>query len=363
MMEIKNATIAEGIEDVALLLGLNPSDTVFIHSTNVPPNEGTERLIGHPSPFDHSQPLCYLPRSNKGNSAKTIILFNNKDLLIYFDEVGLAPSSNYYNLDIIPKTFTLSNLSVQSNLLKKSSKNAENILKQIKNKNVISSYLSDLDTTLSDHINGHLLMTPENQIPFNSKNKMREFANKYHFKIPLGIEINSAEIFDKKLLELKKLILENDIDINTVKLWCKLEAQSSGSGTVLLNGLNETEIIRLKESIASYANDCNLYDNIHTEKTIYNMSHFTSLVIEVDVESINGSKVVSNIGVEAVISDKGINIIGSVRQITNSGQYSGAFGRYLGSRIDEETIKYKDYAEEAALPVSNIFGPRAIEVS
>lgn len=355
MPEIKHATIAEGIEDVALLLGLNPSETIFIHSTNIPPNDGIERLIGHPSPFDHSQPLCYLPRSKKGNSAKAIILFNNKDLLSYFDEVGLAPSCNYYNLDIIPQTFSLSSLSVQSNLLKSANKNVEDILTQIKNKNVVSSYLSDLDTKLSNHINGHLLMTPEKQIPFNSKNKMREFADKYNFKTPLGVEINSAEVFDEKLLQLKTIINENDIDINTVKLWCKLEAQSSGSGTVQLNGLNETEITRLKESIISYANDCNLYNNSQTEKTIYNMSHFTSLVVEVDVESIYGNKVVSNIGVEAVISDKGIYIIGSVRQITNSGQYTGTFGRYLGSRIDEETIKYKDYAEEAALPVFNYF--------
>jgi hypothetical protein len=355
MIDIKNATIAEGIEDVALLLGLNPSETIFIHSTNVPPNDGTERLIGHPSPFDHSQPLCYLPRTKKENTAKAIILFNNKDLLSYFDEVGLAPSSNYYNIDNIPSDFTLTNLSVQSNLLNRSNSNADKILYQIKNKTIVSSYLSDNDTSLASQTNGRLLMKPEHQIPFNSKNKMREFANKYEFKIPLGVEINSAENFDEKIIELKEIIYKNEIDIATVKLWCKLEAQSSGSGTVQLNGLSNTEIERLKKSIIDYAESCNLYTDEKSEKTIYNMSHFTSLVIEVDVECIQGNKVVSNIGVEAVISDNAINIIGSVRQITNSGQYSGAFGRYLGSKVDEETIRYKNYAEEAALPVFKYF--------
>ena len=55
-------------------------------------------------------------------------------------------------------------------------------------------------------------MEPEKQNPFNSKNKMREFAVKYNFKIPLGIEINSADNFDDKLLELKEIILQNNID-------------------------------------------------------------------------------------------------------------------------------------------------------
>jgi hypothetical protein len=86
----KRKKISEGIDDVAIMLGLNPSKSVFIHSTNIPLDDKFERFVGHLSPFDHSQSLLYLSRNKSGQGSKSVILFADENLLNYFDRVGLA---------------------------------------------------------------------------------------------------------------------------------------------------------------------------------------------------------------------------------------------------------------------------------
>jgi hypothetical protein len=354
MVKVKKATIAEGIEDVAILLELIPSNAIFIHSTNIPPNDGTKRLTGHLSPLDHAQTLCYIPRTNKGSTAKAIMLFNDHDLLSYFNNVGLAPYANYHNINKKPAEITFTTVSVQSHLLN-SQERIPIIIDDLREKVIVSSYLSELDLELARQAEAKLLMNPYDQIPFNSKVRMRCFSNKYQFRIPAGVEITSAEHFHIKIDELKNQILQYNMNPDNTKFWCKLESQSSGTGTVQLNGLTKSEITRLEENLIDFASKCNLYSDFIIEKTIFNMREFTPFVIEIDVEEIPGNQVVSNIGVEGVISENTISLVGSVRQITNSGQYKGAPGRYIGSRIDDELMKYQECAEEAALPVFKYF--------
>jgi hypothetical protein len=351
----KRKKISEGIDDVAIMLGLNPSKSVFIHSTNIPLDDKFERFVGHLSPFDHSQSLLYLSRNKSGQGSKSVILFTDENLLNYFDRVGLAPKKNYYNLNATPDEFNPAALSVQTRLLKALEEPENEIFSFLKGKTIISSFLTETDKKLASIAKGSLLMEPEKQIPFNSKIKLREFAKKYQFNVAPGIEISEAATFDEKINELKAILISNAIDPSKAKLWCKLEAQSSGSGTVYLNGLTESEISRLKNSLVAYAEARNLYSSNVLSKTIYNMTYFTSLVIELDLASKDNTRILSNIGVEAVIADDAVYLVGSVRQITNLGQYSGDFGRYLGSRIDGESIQYSRYAEEAAIPAFEYF--------
>lgn len=355
MKGLQKKEIAEGIEDIAKYLGLSPKDTVFIHSTNTSPNDPFKRIVGHYNVFDHSQPLCYLPRSQRGNTAKAIILFNIADFLKYLDEIGIAPSENYLNLNKQPSSFTYSELSVQAKLLDEADRSLKNIVDSLTKKIIISSYLSQNDLLLKEKLNGSLIMQPELQVPFNSKINLRDFSSKYNYTIPLGVEVKTANDFELKIAELKNLVAELKIDINKVRLWCKLESQSSGRGIVLLEGLKEKNIRQLQSSLIQFASSCKLYNDSIKEKTIYNMKEFTPFVIEIDVESIHKNKIVANIGVEAVISESNVTIVGSVRQITNGGQYSGSFGRYLGSRIDDVLETYQAVAEESAIPVFDYF--------
>lgn len=355
MKGLQRKEIAEGLEDIAKYLGLNPEETVFIHSTNTAPDDQFKRIVGHYNVFDHSQPLCYLARSQRGKTAKAIILFNISNFLKYLDEIGIAPSENYINLNKQPSSLTTySELSVQAKLLDDTDNSLKEVLKSLQGKTIVSSYLSQNDLQLKDKVKGSLIMEPKLQVPFNSKIKLREFSSKYKYNITLGIEVNSANEFASKISELKTIISQNKIDINKVKLWCKLESQSSGTGTTLLQGLTDETIEKLQASLIQFATTCKLYKDTTENKSIYNMEVFTPFVIEVDVESFNQNKIVANIGVEAVISESNVTIVGSVRQITSDGSH-GDFGRYIGSRIDNVLETYQSVAEEAAIPVFDYF--------
>lgn len=355
MKGLQRKEIAEGLEDIAKYLGLNPEETVFIHSTNTSPDDQFKRIVGHYNVFDHSQPLCYLARSQRGGTAKAIILFNISNFLKYLDEIGIAPSENYINLNKQPSSLTTySELSVQAKLLDETDNSLNEVLKSLQGKTIVSSYLSENDLQLKDKVKGSLIMEPKLQVPFNSKIKLREFSSKYKYRITLGVEVNSANEFASKISELQNIISQNKIDINKVKLWCKLESQSSGTGTTLLQGLTDETIKKLEASLIQFATTCKLYKDTTENKSIYNMEVFTPFVIEVDVESFNQNKIVANIGVEAVISESNVTILGSVRQITSDGS-NGDYGRYIGSRIDNVLETYQSIAEEAAIPVFDYF--------
>ena len=84
-------------------------------------------------------------------------------------------------------------------------------------------------------------------LSFNSKISLRDFATKYNYNIPLGVEIKTPNDFDLKISELKNFVSEKGIDNDKVKVWCKLESQSSGTGTISFEGLNTANIEKLKK--------------------------------------------------------------------------------------------------------------------
>lgn len=354
MKGLQRKKISEGLEDVAKYLGLKPENTIFIHSTNISPTDKFGRLSGHFSIFDHSQTLFYLPKSTQGDTAKSIVLFNHKDFLTYLHEIGIAPKENYINLDKQPRDFSFKHLSVQEKLLDEKDISLNPIRDIIRGRTIVSSYLSENDLLLADKMGCQLLMDPKRQIQFNSKINLREFAPKYEYMVPPGVEIKTSGDFESKISELKKLMDKYGIYNDDAKIWCKLDSQSSGTGTISFNGLDEKNIEKLKLSLINFATTCNLYDDSIINKSIYNMKVFTPFVIELDVEAINQNKIVANIGVEAVISESNITIVGSVRQLTSNG-INGDYGRYIGSRIDVTLEKYQLKAEEYAIPAFDYF--------
>lgn len=330
---INKGNLADGLNNVAEYLGLEPSKSIFMNSTIVN-DQNLHRRISHKPIFSHSQVLAYLPRK-KHNSSKGICLYVNKELLQYFNSVGIAPIENLVYLSDIPKEFDYPYISVAAQL-KKVLKKDKVLRNKLKGYNIISSYLSDDEVEIARLINGKLIMDPNKQIQFNSKFFLRKNANLGNYSIPLGVYFNGINSLDIMIKDFKKLLFKNMIDSRKAKIWCKFESQSNGDGSYLINGLNDANIRKLKEHIFNFSTKLE-YDE-------YRIKYEIPLVIEIDVSSLPYEKEIANIGVEAVIADNKITFVGNSLQITNN-------GKYIGSIIDNKMEKLSQYAEETALPI------------
>ncbi len=203
----------------------------------------------------------------------------------------------------------------------------KSIIDKLRGKILISSYPSQDEQKLVNLASMKLLMRPEKQLEFNSKTRLRAKASHYGYKVSPGIEIYSLNELDKKIIQLEKIIRDFGLNINTVKIWSKFDAQNDGKGTISFIDLNENTINNLKRHLDSFSDASKLFP----------------IVIEVDVNCLKDIKVVGNMGVEAIIADSAITIIGSVMQDTFN-------GRYIGSIIAPESEKYEFVAESAAIP-------------
>lgn len=326
-IKIQKRDIAEGLHNIAEYLGLEPSKTLFIHSTNTNQNDNlVKRIVGHVNLFDHAQVLSYLPRNIKDKTAKALILYVNKDLLNYLNDCGLALKNNYIKIADAPKKFSYPDISVAARIRYLADQGDKKI-EILKSKFLVSSFLSADELYLSKKIDVKLIMSPQNQIIFGSKVQMRLNADYGHYRVPLGVEVIHINEIDAKIDKLKKLIKDNNLNVDDVKLWYKLESQSSGAGIMFFKGLTDEIVYKIK---------------------CLAMENFSPFVIEIDPTSFNNLRIVANIGVEAVIADNMVTIVGSVLQETSV--KNNDKGRYIGSFIKPNSELYELIAEKTSLP-------------
>lgn len=337
-MRLVRADIAEGLEDVSRLLGFPPDAVVYIHSMVIDAADSYGRLASHISPFGYIQCLNYIPRTNKGNTSKAIILNANANFLSYLDEVGLAPTENIINLKLPIEELSAESLNVQRRMLNEQWLNKDKTLASLHGCTLVSSFLSGADQDLASVIQGRLIMKPEEQIKFNSKVFMRDMCQRHGIPLPLGVSVSEQEALAESLDRLARQCLSIGIDPSKHHFWCKMDEQSSGAGMARIKGLGPAQVEDLYKRGTEFAHKLN-----------DGSTGFVPMVVELDCSELPNTNLVSNIGVEAVISDEGVALIGSVRQFTNDD--SKDVGRYLGSAIDENLEKYSDTAENAASAV------------
>ncbi len=331
-IQLKKGTLSDGLNDVAIYLGLEPSNTLFMNSTVVNDNVLQRRIPRKPL-FSHSLLLAYLSRSI-GNSAKGICLHVYDELLEYLDTTGIAPKENLIHISQIPQELDYPYISVAPQFKKLLINNID-LRNELKNYTIISSYLSEDEVEIANLIDGNLIMSPENQIKFNSKYYFRKNSLDSNYSIPLGICFMGLKEIDESLSEFKKSLFSNKIDYTKAKFWCKFDSQSNGEGSFVLEGLTDTNIQKLKEHITCFSRKLE-----YSQDKIQNG---IPLIVEIDVNSLPYESEIANIGVEAVIAENEITLVGSVIQHTRN-------GRYIGCTINNQLSYFSDYAEQTAIP-------------
>lgn len=322
IIELKK--IPNGTDDIAKYLGLEPSKTLFIHSTsfNESDKDNIKRRAINKGRMIFAEPLSY--SSSNENGAKTVIAYFNDDLLKKLDEIGIIKYKNVLMVSDV-KSVDYPNNCVSS-LLNQKVKNDSNFRESIKGNTIVSCYLSKEDEETANLIDGKILMDRKLQEKFNSKYDFRLMADKYGFSVADGVCVKGLNELEEKL----KLLDRKNNDINN--LWIKLEAQSSGTGNIKIKNYKQISNEDIKQKINDVAS------KIFDKEYIDNEMQF---IIEADI-NLGGFEEVANLGVEAVIADGRVSVLGGVDQKTEN-------GKYLGSKIDESTDEYMKEAVECAI--------------
>lgn len=322
-MIVEYNKMKDGTNDVARYLGLNPEKTIFLHSTSFNENDedNIKRKAINKGRMIYSEILSY--SSNIQNGSKSAISYFNEQLIEEMEKMQVLRKDN------IIKVTDSNNLDYPYNsvstMLNRRVKQDKNFRDAIEGFNIVSSYISKEDEDTARLINGKLLMDRKQQEKFNSKYEFRKMSEKYGFKVPKGIAIKGLNNLNQKLQELK-----NDSS-NYTTIWIKLESQSSGKGNIRIENFNTVSVKEIEEMVLAVSKQ------IYNDDYIYKDMPF---IAEYDVSSANEEEV-ANIGVEAVIAENKVTILGGVEQATKDGEY-------IGSKLTPSTYNYLEIAQSTA---------------
>lgn len=320
-MKIVHKKIPNGLDDIARYLGLDPEKTLFMHSTSFDDNDNKNisRRAINKGRMLYAEILSYV--SNNKNGSKAAICYYSDEYLNYYHNISFLNKSNIIKVyDGIKLTYPYNSVST---MLNKKLKEDENLRKKLEGYTIVSSYLSDEDVESAKIINGKTLMKPEIQIKFNSKYYFRKLGKKKNYSIAPGLEFTGLNTFNIDSLR-KKYPKSN--------IWIKLESQSGGTGNLFFNDFSILKDDYIKEEIRKLAT------KIYEKKYIDQEMHY---IVEIDINSIPDTKIIENIGVNAVITPNKVTIIGGTSQTTKN-------GKYIGSCVSEKTYKYIEVAEKTA---------------
>lgn len=329
--KIERGSLEDGLDNIAEYMGLNPSNTLFLHTTVVNDDSVSRRLFYKPS-FSHSEILSYSSRS-KGNKATGTCLYVNQGLMDYFNDSGISPSGNILKIDAVPDFRTYPNLSLSAHFKEHLLANPY-LADRFRGYNIVTSFLSKDDVDIAGIIDGNLVMDPQKQKVFNSKYHFRKMGEDFGFSIPPGVSFMGLDSLEESIELLKGRLKELRTE-ETAEIWLKFESQTSGEGSVKVKGFNENSINILRKHIVEFSASIDVGEN--------EMNSYLPLILELDVSSLPGEREAANIGVQAVIGERGITLVGSTSQISRD-------GRYIGSRVDTSMENMEKHAEIASLP-------------
>lgn len=320
-MKIQYKSFPNGLDDIAIYLGLNPAKTLFMHSTSFDQNDpkyiARKKITG--GKMLYAEILSYV--SNKPNGAKAAICYYNDDYLNYYHEIGFLNKDNIIKVyDGNEITFPYNSVSM---MLNKKLKEDDGFRKQLEGYTIVSSYLSEEDVESAKLVNGKVLMIPYEQEKFNSKHFFRTLGKKHNFSIVPGLEFKGLENFD--MTEIKKNYPNSNI-------WIKLDAQSSGSGNLFFENVGNLSEQYVKDQIREIG--LKLYDDDYIQKNM-------PFILELDLASLENAEIVENIGINAVITPDLVTILGGTSQTVKD-------GKYIGSCVSESTYEYVDVAAKAS---------------
>lgn len=320
-MRIEYKKIPNGLDDIARYLDLDPAKTLFLHSTSFDQSKSKyiSRRAINKGRMLYAEILSYVSASNGG--AKAGICYFNDDFLDFCDEIG------FFNRNNILKVYSGTELDYPYNsvsfMLNKKVKEDVEFRKSLDGYTIVSSYLSYEDVETANFINGKVLMTPEKQAMFNSKHFFRTLGKRKGFRIAPGLEFTGLKSFNT--LEIRE-------KYPSLSVWIKLASQSGGSGNLFFENIDSVTDEEICSKIYKMASK--IYDKNYIENEM-------PYILEIDLGSMPNTKIVENIGVNAVITPDRVTILGGTSQTVDN-------GKYIGSCVHENTYKYLDVAQKAA---------------
>jgi hypothetical protein len=328
---ITKGSLENGLDNIAEYMGLDPVNTLFLHTTVVNDNNVSRKLSYKPT-FAHSEILSYSPRRVHGNATGSC-LYVNKGLLEYFNTSGISPTGNIMKINTVPSTNKYPYLSVSGHFKEHLLKNP-NLVKRFKGFTIVTSFLSQDDIEIAKLIEGKLIMDPSKQSAFNSKYHFRKMGDEYGFSIPPGISFKGLMNLEGSIATLKNII--KNLGITSIPgIWVKFESQTSGEGSLKIDGINENSFRILKKHIIKFSESIKVNEE--------EMNSYLPLVLELDVSSIPKEREIANIGVQAVIGNEGVTLVGATSQISEN-------GKYIGSTVNRTMEYLLQYAEETSIP-------------
>ena len=311
IMDIIYDKMSNGLDDICKYLNIENKKAIFLHSM-ANNDSSVDRKQINKGRMIYAEILSFAGYSD----SKFVSCYYNEKLLDYMDKYKLINKDSLIMVGMDKKTdypYNSVSLSLEKRLLID-----DKLSRELNGYTVVPSFLSDDDIESVKIIHGKTLMDKDLQVLFNSKYYMRELSLKYGFSLPFGYKFNGLS----KLREIMIYLKENHIS----RAWVKLVSQVSGTGNVYIDDIDDIDKI--------YENIMNIAMEIYDEDYIINKM---PLIIEEDLST----REVINMGVEAVISDDKVVILGSVAQ-----EVDGAV--YRGSYISDKSIKYSSIAEDAA---------------
>lgn len=328
---VYRGSLEDGLDNVSEYLGLDPANTLFLHTTVVNDNDTSRKLARKPS-FAHSEILAYSSRKTVPSS-KGICLYVNKDLRKYLNDTGISPECSTLIVNKLPQPDRYPYLSVSAHFKEHLLKNPE-LIEKFRGRNIVTSYLSRDDADIAEILQGKLIANPLTQSVFNSKYHFRKMHEKYGFTMPIGLCFKGLINLSKNILILKTKLKDLPQNEN-FKIWLKFESQTNGEGSMTIYDLSPESIELIRNHVFAFSDSL----GISTHETMASLP----LILELDASSMTNGVEIANIGVQAVVGDMGITLTGSTSQISSN-------GKYIGSMLSKETELMSYHAEKAALP-------------
>ena len=333
MIPVIQGTLANGLTDVALQLGLEPSRTLCIHSTvfddPMPETAAARRQLNAYS-RRHLQMLGYMPRNAAPGQARACMFEVEPEVLDYLESAGVLHRKDLVSVGPPPRGTGYPAASVAHHLRLRVERAASEG-QAWSPLTLVSSFLGRDEAALAARAGFRLLMDPRDQVRYQSKGHLRRQAGRLGYQVPLGTEVEEEGQLEGRIADLCRRAAAHNLNAGEALWWVKLDAQSSGAGSFRLQGLDGGSADRIRATFAAAA-----------KRDSDSVPSFPC-VVELDVACYPHTRLVANVGVQSLLSGPRIVLCGATLQETTPA------GRYIGCKTGEAYQDSVTLAERASL--------------
>lgn len=320
--------LANGFASYAEHLGLQPAEAVFINSLVVDPKGATWRMTATDD-LEGVSTAYTLAMSGPQSVALHFPLTRAQQQYVstYLTEGGtlkaIAPvgeGRRYPEASIVTALLSTAETPETQDLLK--------------GKVIVNSYVTEEVEALAARTGAKVLMDNPTFLQFVGKEYLHKTAGEEGFDAPPGVVIEDPSDVFAKAGKFRALLLKKGMDPEATKVWIKPTSLSGGQGVISKPDASPDSLMDAFGQIAKAYQDCGFYaDNkaaIDPQDPFKGIQRFMPIVMEVDVGSLPGVvRKIDDVGVKAIIGDKGVVHVENTVLSTQN-------GHYMGSRLPQE---------------------------